>query len=599
MPKRKSRPGPGGRSDRRPPAANKAARMAARIPTGIAGFDALTHGGLLRGKLTVVSGAAGCGKSVFALQALANAARHGERTVYVCFEEGPEEAQANLRSFDWDLPPRLSELVRFVDGDLGPDVVSVGRFDIAGLLANLGAHCREIGATWVVFDGIDALMTILSDPVLERRELYRLKRWIRDMRVGGLITAKEVSSANPADAGQMDGVLAFAADCVVHLSASVKERALIRSLRVIKHRGSIILGGEFPFVLDARGITVGYLEPRSAPNLSREQVSSGIERLDVLLGGGYLRGSSVLISGEPGTAKTTLAASFAAAATRRGEQVLMILFDEDAVRSRRNLASVGFDLERPIKQGLLRMLSPSASLVSPEAHYVQIMDLLRSCGARNLVIDPITSLSKSANSTVGSASVVERLLEHTRSEGITTLLTALLSPNRPSSAYSQVNVSTLADTWITLMYNVVRGERNRALSIVKSRGVNHSNQVRELMLGANGPDLADVYTQEGEVLMGTARRAQERAAADAQVNARRVYQVRRRQLLEQMADAQERLQIIQRELDSRRHELEELSSERDLRHEADEGMQALIARSRRADREDARTPVPRRRKARE
>lgn len=566
-------------------------RTAARIPTGIAGFDALTRGGLPRGKLTVVSGAPGCGKSVFALQALAHAARQGERTVYVCFEEGPEEAQANLRSFAWDLPRNLSQLVHFVDGDLGPDVVSVGRFDIAGLLASLEAHCRQLDASWVIFDGLDALMSILADPLLERREIYRLKRWIRGMQVGGLITVKNLGGTSLLDMCQMDGVLAFAADCVVHLSATVRERALIRTLRVVKYRGAINLGGEFPFVLDERGITVGYLEPKppAAAKMAWERVSSGVGRLDALLQGGYLRGSSILISGEPGTAKTTLAAAFAAAGASRGERVLMVSFDEDAARSRRNLTSVGLDLEKPLREGRLLMLSLSASLVSPEAHYVHVMDLLRTSGARHLVIDPVTALSKSADPQVGSASVVERLLEYTRSEGITTILTALQAANeRPGP--SPVNVSTLADTWITLTYNVSRGERNRALSIVKSRGMNHSNQVRELVLGPQGPDLADVYTQAGEVLMGTARLEQERTAADAEAQARRAHEVRRRQLIGEIAAVEERLGGLRREIDSRRAELSALSCGEQLRQEEGEGMHALIARSRRADRIPQRAP---------
>lgn len=258
-----------------------------RIATGIAGFDALTRGGLPRGKLSVVSGAPGCGKSVFALQTLAHAARQGGRTVYVCFEESPREAQDNLRSFGWDLPARLEALARFVDGDLGPEAVSVGRFDICGLLANVEAHCREIGATCVVFDGIDALMSMLADPVSERRELYRLKRWIRDMQLGALVTSKDLSGATLLDTFQPDGMLAFAADCVVHLSATVKDRELIRSLRIVKHRGTLNPGGEFHFVLDGRGITVSCQEPKSSGRIVREAVSPDVGGLDALLDGGY------------------------------------------------------------------------------------------------------------------------------------------------------------------------------------------------------------------------------------------------------------------------------------------------------------------------
>lgn len=595
------RNGPGARArsgrtrDRRvAPTHARGAGTPQRLPTGIPGFDELTHGGLPRGKLTLLTGAPGTGKSVFALQTLANALRRRESTVFVCFEESPEEVEANLRSFNWDLPANLSSRVRFVDADLGPDVVSVGRFDIAGLLANVEAHCREVKADWVVFDGIDALMYILADPVLERRETYRLKRWIRGMRVGGLITAKNLSGSAAHDPHDVDGVLAFAADCVVHLNATVRERALTRTVRVVKHRGAENLGGEFPFVLDASGIKVGYLVPRPARRLASDHVSSGVLRLDALLGGGYVRGSGVLISGEPGTAKTTLAACFARAAAARGERVVFVTFDEDAVRARRNLRSVGLDLESPVREGSLVMVAFSATLLSPEAHFVQISNLLQTSGARHLVIDPITSLCKAADPELGTASVLERLLEHTRSEGITTLMTALLGSQSQATPATRVNVSTLADTWISLTYNVTRGERNRALSIIKSRGANHSNQVRELVLRSSGPDLADVYSHAGEVLMGTARLERERSEALQALEARRAHRVRGRRLLVEIAAVESKLQNLQTELESRRQELAELRSQEQARSSGSQDLRQLIARSRRADTESTR-PARRRR----
>lgn len=468
-------------------------RTPLRIATGIAGFDELSQGGLPRGRLSVVSGASGCGKSVFALQTLAHAARQGERAVYVCFEQGPEEVRANLQSFDWSLPSRLSDLVRFIDGGLGPNVLAVGRFDIAGLLANVETHCREIGASWVVFDGIDALIGILADPVLERREIYRLKCWIRDMRIGCIVTSKEAGGAALLDALQLDGALAFAADFVVHLSVAIREQASARRLRVVKNRGAGNPGREFPFILDARGITLGYRAPPAQARIFRDRVSSGIRRLDALLDGGYRRGSCILVSGEPGTAKTILAASFASAATRRRERVLLVSFDEDSGRLRHNLSSVGISLGRPLRDGSLQMLSLPAGLMSPEHHYVQVMDVLRTSGAKHLVIDPVNSLSAFADPAAGPhLSVLQQLLEQTRSNGVTTLLTSVRRPNPPAGGHDGgVDVATLVDTWLMLAHEVACGERTRVLSVVKARGTNHSNQVRRLLLGPRGVDLAD------------------------------------------------------------------------------------------------------------
>ncbi|MDB6107492.1 MAG: hypothetical protein JWO52_7491 [Gammaproteobacteria bacterium] len=433
-------------------------------------------------------------------------------------------------------------------------------------------------------------MAVLMDPLLERRELWRLKRWIRHKNLGGLITAKEQSDGVMLQAGQADGTLAFAADCVIRLSATVKERTLSRALRVVKYRGAPNPGGEFPFLLSSKGLVVGYGTRRRAARPTRERLGTGIERLDNLLDGGYLRGSSVLISGEPGTAKTILSAAYAVAAAKREERVLMVMFDESTARARSNVASVGLNLERPFRQGLVVMESMSASMVSPEAHFVQITDLIRTLNARHLIIDPISALLKSAGHCSGAASMVERLLEYARCEGITTILTSLIASFGDYREQTPVSVSTLADTWINLTYNIQGGERNRALSIVKARGTSHSNHVCELVLSAKGPDLTDVYAENGEVLMGAARLERERAIAHADEKARTLHVTRERELVAEITAAEERVHILQREIAARRSALAELKAQARAQHEEQKVRRAAIGRARYADRD--RSPKP-------
>ena len=313
-----------------------------KMLTGIQGFDEITDGGLPRGRTTLVMGGPGCGKTVFALQSLVNGARRTkEAGLFVAFEESTRQIVANAATFGWDLPALEKKKLFFLDARLSPEVVKAGEFDLVGMLNVLRAKAEEIHAKRIVFDGIDVLLGLLDDPVAERREIYRIRDWLSQTGLTGIITQKVSGS----EADQRYGFLQFMVDCVVVLRHQVVDGSAFRNLRVMKYRGSGFAGDEFPITLTNEGMQLTNRGPTELQyDVTDERVSSGLPRLDNMLHGGYYRGSNVLISGAPGTAKSTLAGLFAAAACERGERTLYVSFDEGAAQIVRNLRSVGIRL---------------------------------------------------------------------------------------------------------------------------------------------------------------------------------------------------------------------------------------------------------------
>jgi circadian clock protein KaiC len=477
--------------------------------SGILGFDQITRGGLPQGRTTLLVGGPGSGKTIFAAQFLVHGARVcNEPGIFVAFEESPKRIVTNFEGFGWDLASLQKHKLFFLDARPMPNLVQSGNFDISGMLASLEVKAKKMGARRIVFDAIDVLLALLPNQAAIRLEMHRLHEWLMDHKLTGLITAK-VGEDDTRDAGlQALSFMQFMVDCSIILNHRVDLGVSQRNLRVQKYRGSSHSEDETPFVISKTGFNVaisralGHAEKR----VTGERVSSGVKRLDTMLGGGgYFRGASVLITGLPGTAKTTLAGAFAEAACRRGERTMFVSFDSDGSEVIRNLTSVGIRLGRYVKSGLLRMISARAIMGSAETIVVHIKTLANEHRARCLVIDPISRLSKAGNELTACA-VSERLIDWSKTADITLLCTSLLDElASPANSGTTLQVSTLADTWIHLNYLVQAGERNRGMSIIKSRGTTHSNQVRELILSNTGVTLADIYTAGGEVLMGTLR----------------------------------------------------------------------------------------------
>lgn len=523
--------------------------------SGIFGFDEITHGGLPRNRATLILGGPGSGKTVLALQTLINGARlFGEPGIFVAFEENSRRIIANAETFGWNIPALEGNGLFFLDAQPSLDLLQSGDIDLGGMLAALQAKAREIGAKRIVFDAIDVVLSLVDGPPGIRREIFRLQNWLLEQRMTAIITAK--STRDYANPGQPDfNFIEFMVDCSVELNHDIRDNVSRRTLRVQKYRGSSFEENALPLIIGGSGVQVAVSRSATLPlaAVTTERVSSGIERLDTMLGGGYFRGSSILLTGAPGTAKTTLAGTFIQAACERGEKALFVSFDSAAEEIVRNLAAVNIPLAKYIDAGLLHISSARSTMGSNEIHVMRIRELSHAYGAKYIVVDPISALANSDQD--GVSSVVERLIDWSKAAGITMLCTSLLDRAAGQLEGTPMAISTVADTWIHLNYVVRSGERNRGLSIIKSRGTAHSNQVRELLLSDQSVTLADVYTAEGEVLMGTLRWQKERADRLEKEERTAVLERQRRKVQAETAELQGRLTLLQKDIDAKHAEI--------------------------------------------
>jgi circadian clock protein KaiC len=538
--------------------------------TGIAGLDAATHGGLPAAGTTLVMGAPGTGKTVIGLEILARAAERGETGIAASFEEPPEQLRVNATAFSWGHHLADDAHVALIDARPQHDAQATGHFDLNGLVAVLSAQVDRLGASWLVLDGLDRLLRFEPDEATAVAEVQRLDDWCREKGLTAILTAKDVEQRG-LTAANLAGV-EYMLSTILVLSADLIERRLNRRFRILKYRGTAHVTDELPLVIDSDGIEL----PAAAFTTSVDaavttaRVSSGVPRLDRLLGGGYYAGSSVLISGNPGTAKTSLGAAFAASIAERGQTALLISFDEPESQIVRNMQSIGIDLAPHVASGRMHVASRSPWGGLLEEHFLAILALLDRHTPHALVLDPVSALLK-AESGERPLPMLERLLAIAKTRGITTLMTSLSERETPEAEATLSHVSTIADTWISLSYQAHGGERNRALSVVKSRGAGHSNQVRELLLSAAGIDLADVYEYGSEVLMGTAR-VQKQSEAAQTARRERLERERRRSELDR------RLKQAEARIAEAESEKERIRAERNL--EADTEAEADAIRHR-------------------
>jgi circadian clock protein KaiC len=578
-PRRTTKPQPAPKNPPAPKLTPTSRQTLVKMRTGMAGFDEITGGGLPRARTTLIMGSAGCGKTVFALQTLVRGALDdGEASIFVAFEESTPQILTNAAVFGWDLDSLARRKLFFLDARLSPDVVKAGEFDLIGLLRVLEAKAEELGATRIVFDGIDVLLSLLDDGAVERREIYRIRDWLARTGLTGIITQKVESGDSRYQFMQ------FMVDCVIQLKHSVMDGSSFRSLRVVKYRGTGFGADEFPIILTDEGMQLTNRGPTELRyEVTDERISSGLPRLDHMLRGGYHRGSNVLISGSPGTAKSTLCCLFAAAACARGERTLYVSFDEGADQIVRNVLSVGIQLAPFRRSGVLAMYSTRTRGPNVEDQFRALRELVKSHRTRCLIIDPLSALS-SKQAHVASADAAQQFLDFLKGEGVTVVNTSLMDGLAIDEA-TATGISTIADTWIHVSYLVQDGERNRALTIVKSRGTGHSNQVRELKLADDGVTLADVFVAQGKVLMGVARWEWEQEETAGKNQAQVATELKRLQLQLAQAEAAARLKVVQVEMEARDAEISLLKAATGQASELRVSDRAVLRKMRHADAE--------------
>ena len=529
-----------------------------KCPTGIHGLDEITNGGLPRGRPTLVCGGAGCGKTLFAVEFLVRGAmQFGEPGVFMSFEETSAELKSNVASLGFD----LARLIRHKKIVLDyvyierSEIEETGEYDLEGLFVRLNHAIDSIGAKRVVLDTLEALFAGLPNERILRAELRRLFRWLKDKGVTAVITAERGREQLT-----RHGLEEYVSDCVILLDHRVQDQIATRHLRVVKYRGGLHGTNEFPFLIGAEGISVLPITSLGLNHtVSRERIGTGIPRLDAMLSGrGFFRGSSILLTGTPGTGKTIIAANFAEAACQRGERVLFFSFEESPNQIIRNMQSIGLRLEPLVQRGLLRFHAARPSLYGLEMHLATMFKEIAAFKPRVVIVDPITSLMD-AGTSYETRAMVTRLVDYLKAGQVTTLFTSLTQAGH-ALQQSEASMSSLMDSWLLLQDFEGNGERNRVLYVLKARGMAHSNQIREFLISDRGIDLVDAYIGPSGVLTGSARAAQtarEKAEALAghQEAARRKRElVRKRAALERQigglrseheASAEELRQIVE------------------------------------------------------
>jgi circadian clock protein KaiC len=478
-----------------------------KSPTSIQGFDEITGGGLPKGRPTLVCGGAGCGKTLFAMEFLVRGATvYNEPGVFISFEETEKELTANVTSLGFD----LNNLIRHkkiwlehIHVERG-EIEQNGEYDLKGLFVRIHNAIESIGAKRVVLDTIETLFSELPNPTAVRTELRRLFGWLKKKGVTTIVTGEKGEGTLT-----RQGLEEYVSDCVILLDHRVTDQSSIRRLRIVKYRGSTHGTNEYPFLIDEDGFSVLPVTSLGLNHVSsKERISTGIPRLDTMLSGkGYFRSSTVLVSGTAGTGKTSLAAQFVEAACKRGEHVLYFAFEESPSQFMRNMSSIGIHLDTWVKKGLLHFHATRPTLHGLEHHLTTTIKLINQIKPQVVILDPIDAFIIGKNQTEVKIMLL-RLVDFLKMKNITAFFTSL-STAGDSQELTDMAISSLIDTWLLLRDIELGGERNRALYILKSRGMSHSNQIREFLLTDHGIELLDVYVGSEGVLTGSARLSQE------------------------------------------------------------------------------------------
>lgn len=508
-----------------------------KCPTGIQGLDEITAGGLPRGRPTLVCGGAGCGKTLLAAEFLVRGVmQFDEPGVLMAFEETEAELEANVASLGFDLEGlvRRKKIVLDYVHIEASEIQESGEYDLEGLFVRLGHAIDSIGAKRVVLDTLEVLFACLPNEAILRSELRRLFRWLKEKGVTAVITAERGRESLT-----RHGLEEYVSDCVIVLDHRVNDQIATRHLRVVKYRGALHGTNEFPFLIGNEGISVLPITSLALNHkVSAERIATGIVRLDAMLGGkGFFRGSSILLTGTPGTGKTIISANFAQAAGRRGERVLFFSFEESPDQIIRNMHSIGLRLDPLVKRGLLRFHSARPSLYGLEMHLATMFKEITTFKPHVVIIDPVTSLMASGTDSEGKG-MVTRLIDFLKASQITSLFTSLTQGGHALQT-SEAAMSSLMDAWLLLEDFEGNGERNRVLYVLKARGMAHSNQIREFLISAKGVDLVDAYIGASGVLTGSARAAQG-ALEKAAVLTSQQEAARRKRELERRREAIER-----------------------------------------------------------
>lgn len=553
-----------------------------KTPTGINGLDEITYGGLPKGRTTLVYGSAGSGKTLMAVEFLVRGAeKYGESGVFIAFEETAEDLTENFASLGFDLDSleaRNKLTVDYVRIDKS-EIEETGEYDLEGLFIRLGLAIDSIGAKRVALDTLEVLFSGFQNEAILRSELRRLFRWLKDRGVTAIVTGERGETSLT-----RYGLEEYVADCVIFLDNRMEEQIATRRLRIIKYRGSKHGTNEYPFMIEEDGI---YVLPITSLSLeheaSTERVSTGIPRLDSMLGGeGYYRGTTILMSGTAGTGKTSFAAQFCKAACERGERCLYFAFEESPGQIIRNMRSIRIDLQPHIDSGLMQIHASRPMAYGLEMHLITMRKFFDTFKPDVVVIDPMSNLIN-VGTQIDVKLMLTRLIDYLKLKNITTICTSLVE-HESTAGINAEGISSLMDTWINLRFFESDNERNRGVSVIKSRGMEHSNQIREYLLTDHGIEIQDVYMgPSGGLLMGSSRAIQETEELSEAAAQKHAAERKKRELENKLRSLDAQIAILNSEFENQKEELDKLASEDELRNKALANSRSRIARMRKAN----------------
>lgn len=508
-----------------------------KAPTGIPGFDEITYGGLPRGRPSLVCGAAGCGKTLLGMQFLIKGAlEYGEHGVFLAFEEREQDLVQNVASLGFDLQAMVDKKQIALDHIHieRSQIEESGEYDLEGLFLRLEYAMDSVNAKRLVIDTLETIFGGLTNYGILRAELRRLFTWLKDRGITTIITAERGDGTLT-----RHGLEEYVSDCVVVLDHRVHDQISTRRLRIAKYRGSTHGTNEYPFIIDEHGLTVVPITSSLLNHqVSAERTPTGVPKLDTMLGGaGYYRGSTILISGTAGAGKSSLCAHFAQATCAQKRRCVYVSYEESPGQIVRNMSTIGLDLQSLIDKDLLRIVSIRPTSHGLEGHLSHIHKIVKDFQPDALILDPIGTLG-GAGADLDTHLMIVRLIDFLKTQGVTTMMSNLTHGGEHSESTSAA-ISSLVDTWILVNSIESNGERNRGLYVLKSRGMAHSNQIREFVITPRGIDLLEPYIGTGGVLTGAARIAQEdreraaRTARDADQDRAKRLLARKREVMEQ------------------------------------------------------------------
>jgi len=534
--------------------------------TGIKGFDEITDGGLPRNRPTLLCGNTGCGKTVMSMEFLVHGAvQFSEPGVFFSFEETVDELVTNMESIHIDMEKLIREKKIYIEYlESGKSqVAQAGRYDLEGLFMRLQNAIQKVDAKRVVLDSMDALFYGLDKEIL-RTEVKRLFKWLKEKGVTSLITS-EINEQFVTKTGLEQ----FVADCVITLDSRVIDQTTTRRLRIVKMRGSGHGINEYPFMIDGAGVSIlPVMSQMANQNLTNNRISSGIKDFDGMLDGkGYFEGSSILISGSAGTGKTSIAISLINETCKNNMKGLYCAFEESTSQLTRNMRSIGLDIQPYIASGLLKLYSSRPTIQNLELHLISIQNIIEEFKPQILILDPVTNLmSEGINSEIRQ--MLAHFVDFLKSKNITTLFTAAITLESIKSNPSDEGISAMMDTWILVRDIELNSERNRGIYVLKSRGMNHSTQVREFVITDEGIKLLPIYVSPHGILTGTSkleetlRQEEERKLFENKIKIREHELEIKREIMEN------NISLLKTEFNAELEMLSQAKMERNLNNEA-------------------------------